>query len=119
MENGDRPARDITFFGSFEQFKAGMRSAKLVEVRDGYVILDGLLFFNRSLKSRRRVYAFVDCVDVPCRMVVCLSERRRNFLCSAEETDEMGLLILHPDYMGFDSWPWRPIEYGDAEESPL
>ncbi len=103
---------------NFEQFTAHVRDAMTIEPREGFFTLNGVTYFDNSLKSRKRIRAFPD--DLPCwRSAVVLSERG-NVLCIAAETDRMGLRVLNPEYMGFPGSPYTAMYEGakwDREES--
>lgn len=98
---------------NFEQFEAASQKAVLLDVREGYITLADRTFFNPSLKSRKAVRAFID-QDFPlCLLAICFSQRGRR-ICSARETDLMGLTIRNPEYMGWDGWPY----YGESLAAP-
>lgn len=92
---------------NFEQFQAHMRDAQPMIPKEGYLLIDGVSYFNPSLKSRKRVLASAEPGDSPWRSAVVFSERG-NFLCTAVV---MGLRILHPDYMGWVQWPFEAEDF--------
>jgi hypothetical protein len=99
---------------NFEQFEAGMRDARLMEVHEGYLTIQGRLFFNPSLKSRRKVWAFLDNTFPLYLTANCFSERG-NYLCMAGEKDRAGVTILNPEYMGWFGSPFTAL-YENAKQ---